>query len=585
MKIQLISSPNENLSVVEQILVNRGIKLHDIQHYLNTVDGDINSPLAFGEDKMKDAAAAILDCVKSNQKMLIIVDCDADGYTSAAILINYLHDLFPEYVENNLDWFLHSGKQHGFGDLETEIQYGLIIAPDSGSNDIEYHERYSSKNTKILVLDHHEAEQTQTPAIIINNQMCDYPNKSLSGAGVAWQFCRYLDMLENTEYANKYLDLVALGLVSDMMDLRFTETKHLVAEGFKQENIRNPFISGMVEKNAFSIGPKLTPTGAAFYITPFINAMTRSGESEEKEILFKSMLEFKAYEKILSNKRGHKLGETEYLVTQALRTVTNVKNRQTKTETAAMEQLENMIKEKDLLNHKVLLFLLEPNTVNKNVAGLVANRLMAKYQRPCCVLTKVSDNDIITYQGSARGCTIAGVSNFKDICERTDLIDYAQGHQEAFGISLPESNISTFLSLTDEALKDMAVEPMYYVDFIFNNADFKWNNVLDIAYLDDLWGQCVEEPYIALNRVKVTKDMVTVYSKKDLTLKITLSNGVDLIMFKAPQDLCEKLQSQQSGYYTMNIVARCAANEFRGNVSPQLKIKDWEIINQSKWDF
>lgn len=510
---------------------------------------------------------------------------DADGYTSAAIIINYLHDLFPDYAENNIDWFLHSGKQHGFSDLEAKTSYGLIIAPDSGSNDVEYHEKYAMTNTKVIILDHHEAETIQTPAIIINNQMCDYPNKSLSGAGVSWQFCRYLDSLKGTKYSNKYLDLVALGLVSDMMDLRFLETKHLVSEGFKSENIRNPFISGMAEKNAFSIGPKLTPMGAAFYIAPFINAMVRSGEPEEKEILFKSMLEFKAYERILSNKRGHKLGETEYLVTQALRTVVNVKNRQAKTETAAMERLESMIEEKGLLSHKVLLFLLEPDIVDKNIAGLVANRLMAKYQRPCCVLTKVIDNGNVSYQGSARGCEIAGVSHFKDICEETGVVGFAQGHQNAFGISLPESNISAFLSATDEALKDMADEPMYYVDFLFNNADFNRNNILDIAYLDSLWGQCVEEPYVALKRVKVTKDMVTVYSKRDLTLKITLSNGTDLIMFKAPQDLCEKLQSQQNGYYTMDIVAKCAANEFRGNVSPQLKIKDWEITGQSNWDF
>lgn len=74
MKIQLISSPNTNLSVIEQILANRGIKLKDTFHYLNTTDADINSPLAFGEDRMKQAAAAVFECVESNQKMLVLVD-------------------------------------------------------------------------------------------------------------------------------------------------------------------------------------------------------------------------------------------------------------------------------------------------------------------------------------------------------------------------------------------------------------------------------------------------------------------------------------------------------------------------------
>ena len=54
-----------------------------------------------------------------------------------------------------------------------------------------------------------------------------------------------------------------------------------------------------------------------------------------------------------------------------------------------MELLEKKIKEENLLNHKVLLFLLEPGQIDRNIAGLVANKLMAKYQRPVCVLTKV----------------------------------------------------------------------------------------------------------------------------------------------------------------------------------------------------
>ena len=139
MKIKLINQPNKDLKVTEQILVNRGINLSDAYHYLNTTDEDINSPLAFGEDKMKQAAAAVLKCITLEKRMLVVVDCDCDGYTSAAILINYLHDLFPYYVENSLDWFLHSGKQHGLSDLELDkhSEYGLIVVPDAASNDYD----------------------------------------------------------------------------------------------------------------------------------------------------------------------------------------------------------------------------------------------------------------------------------------------------------------------------------------------------------------------------------------------------------------------------------------------------------------
>lgn len=598
MKIKLINQPDKNLKVTEQVLVNRGIKLEDAYHYLNTTDEDINSPLAFGEEKMKAAAATLIQCVRDSKKLLVVVDCDCDGFTSSAIFINYLHDLFPSYVEHYVDWFIHSGKQHGLSDVTVASQYGLIVAPDAASNDYEIHLDLSYQNIPVLVLDHHEADFSSPNAIVINNQLCDYPNKHLSGAGVTWQFCRYLDSLLGADFANRYLDLVALGNVADMMDIRELETKHLITKGFRDENLHNPFIRGMADKNAFTLGSTVTPRGAAFYISPFVNAMVRSGEQEEKEILFQSMLNFKAFEKILSTKRGHKPGEMEMLVTQALRVATNVKNRQTKIETETIEKLEGLIEKRQLLDHKVLLFLLEPGQVDKNVAGLIANKFMAKYQRPCCMLTKVIEKRLdllshchvdeiekVSYQGSARGCDLAGVTEFKAMCEATGVVDYAQGHQGAFGLGIAADKIDDFIAATDEALRDMSDEPLYYADFIYNDFSFAPQDILDIAYLNHLWGQNMEKPYIALKGVKIKKDMVTVYRKKDNTLKIKLPNKVDLIMFKAEEELCDRLQNQNPGYYMLDIVARCSANEYNGYVSAQLKVKDYEVTGQSKFDF
>lgn len=323
--------------------------------------------------------------------MVIIVDCDCDGYTSAAIFINYLHDLFPTYVENNLSYFVHDGKQHGLSDCLEQVKQtpnlGLVICPDSSSNDYQEHQDLYNNHTPVIVLDHHEAPKISEYAIIINNQLSDYPNKNLSGAGVTWQFCRYLDSLMNTDYARTYRDLVALGNDADMMSLTSIETKHLISTGLAHP--RNPFIVEMFHKNEYSLKGKLTPIGVAFYIAPFVNAMTRSGTIEEKLLLFESMLKHKAFTVLPSTKRGHTLGETETLVEQAVRVATNVKNRQTKAQEEFLEKIEQKIEKHNLLSHKVLLFLLEPGEVDKNIAGLVANKIMAKYQRPVCMLTKV----------------------------------------------------------------------------------------------------------------------------------------------------------------------------------------------------
>ena len=107
MKYKLINQVNANYNSIEQILVNRGIKITDIEHYLNTTDKDINEPIAFGEERMKSAATALINTIYKDEEAVVIVDCDCDGFTSSAILINYLHDLFLSWVANKLKWYIH----------------------------------------------------------------------------------------------------------------------------------------------------------------------------------------------------------------------------------------------------------------------------------------------------------------------------------------------------------------------------------------------------------------------------------------------------------------------------------------------
>jgi len=492
-----------------------------------------------------------------------------------------------------MKYYIHEGKEHGLSDTMEYIfekDFDLIVLPDSSSNDYGYHKELNQQGKKIIILDHHEAEYVSPYAIVINNQLSDYPNKELSGVGITWQFCRYLDSLLNINNADNYLDLVALGNCGDMMSLQSIETKHLINKGFAQ--IKNPFFYYMADKNSFSLGNKLTPMGVAFYVVPFINAMQRSGTLEEKELLFKSMLIFEAFQIIPSTKRGCK-GQTEKLVEQAVRTAANVKSRQTRAQDAGMACLESKIEEENLLNHKVLLFLLQPGEIDKNIAGLIANKMMAKYQRPCCILTKTQetfDLDMgepvtrIVYQGSARGCDKTGVNNFKDICAATGVITMAEGHQGAFGLGIPESQVQTFLEKTDEILKEMSDEPIYYVDYIYKGANVESQNILDIAALNDLWGKDMDESLIAIEDLKVTKNMVTLMSPdKRPTLKITLPNKVALIKFGSSQEEYEQFLTE--GYVDINIVGGCNQNVWMNYTTAQVLIEDYQIVGISQYCF
>ena len=395
-----------------------------------------------------------------------------------------------------------------------------------------------------------------------------------------------------THYAENYIDLVALGNVSDMMSLRSIETKHLIFKGFEPQNIHNPFISHMMDKQEYSMSKKSLPNGAAWYITPFINAMVRSGEEQEKEILFKSFLKFWAFNIVLSDKRGHRPGETEQLVVQALRVADRVKRRQTEAQDIAMEMLEGMIEEQSLLDHKVLLFLLEPGQVDRNIAGLAANKIMGKYQRPCAVLTKREQVEesynaqfyYTTYEGSARGCDAKGVYEFKDICENTQVTEYTAGHQGAFGLGLREENLEKFILACDCTLQDMPDEQIHFVDYLYRGANVNEAQLLDITNLSNLYGKDINESLVAIEKLKVTADMVQVYVKKNNTLKITLPNKVALIFFDADDNLCETLKTTK-GYVEMDVVGVPNRNEYNGWVSAQILVSDYEITGESRYNF
>ena len=581
MEYQLINSEFSHnkdieLSAIERVLTNRGIPLEDVEHYLNTTDDDIVSPLKL--DNIKEGAAMLIKHIEQRDNVLIQIDSDCDGYTSAALLINYLNCLFPAFVHNNIFYRVHTGKQHGLIPETVPDDVKLIIMPDSSSNDYEQHKLMKTKGIDVLVIDHHEAEKISPDACIINNQLCDYPNKTLSGVGVVYKFCSYIDELLNVNYADNFLDLVALGIIGDVMDLRNFETKHLVNMGLK--NIRNPYFKMAADKSEFQRGGSLTIDGVAFYIAPLINAVTRVGTQEEKLTLFESMLDHRAYEQVPSTKRGCK-GQTETRVEQAYRNCTNIRNRQNKARDESLNKIEQIIEENQLLDNKLLIIPLEQGLVNRNLGGLIANILMSKYQRPVMILSKTET----MYEGSARGSDMSKFDDFKQFVNDSGIANYAEGHAQAFGAGILHENLQDFIDYSNEELADFDFSPYYRVDQIFDFNDVNSSFVLDIANRKALWGTKVKEPLVAIENIKVSKDNLILMSKdKNPTLKITLPNGGSLIKFRSSNEEYEKLYSDL-GCVTINVVGKCERNEWNGKIHPQIIIEDYEIVGRTAYYF
>ena len=578
MKYKLIAKPNKNYSPMQQILVNRGIDVKDIEHYLKTSDADILNPDLL--DNMIEGVKRLISAIKNQEKIFLIVDCDADGFTASAALVNYIYKVFPSAMDL-LSIQLHEGKEHGIEEkwLEEIVanEYKLVICPDASSNDYKQHKFLKDNGIDVLVLDHHDAEEVSENAIIINNQLSDYPNKTLSGVGVVYKFCSKIDELMKIKEADTILDLVSLGMIADMMDMRNFETKHLIQKGLTR--IENPFFKALVERQAYSIGETVTPIGVAFYIAPLINATIRVGTQNEKEVMFKAMLNHCAYDMIPSTKRGEK-GKTEAVVVQAVRNATNVRNRQKKARDNGFEYVEQIIAANNLDKNKIIVVQVSED-LDKNLTGLIANQLMAKYQKPV-LLVRETDEGLL--QGSARGYDKSELKDLKSFLLESGFMEYAEGHAAAMGVGIYKDKVNALVDYSNTVLANYDFSACYDVDYEYMSNDFKAQDIIDIGSMKSLWGKGVDEAMVVIKGIKITSNNITLMSaNKNPTIKITLQNGTSLIKFGASQSEFESLKS--SGYTEIDVIGTCAINEWQGMITPQILIKDYEVVGKQDYYF
>ena len=578
MNYKLINPIDSNKSIVEQILNNRGIQ--DIQTYLNPNDSVIYNPNLI--NNMQQGVEMLFRHL-GKDLIYLIVDDDDDGFTSAAIFLNYLYKIVPSIVEANIIYDFHPHKAHGIWLDQIPQETKLVIALDSSSNEYDIHEQLFNKGIDVLVIDHHKADKVSPFAYVINNQLCDYPTKSLSGAGMVYKFCKYIDNLLNLDYADNFLDLVSLGLTGDVMSLRDLETSYLTRKGL--ENIQNPFMREMVEKNSYQLGTDITSIGVAFYIVPYINAVARLGTKEEKKILFEAMLNWKALNQIPSTKRGCK-GQMEAIVTQAVRMSNNIKNHQNKIRDENIEIISNQIEEKDLLKNKILIIQSTPEEpINRSISGLIANRLVSEYQRPVIILNEYNIDNKITWEGSARGYEKSQLKDLQTFEQKSNLINWAQGHANAHGLSISDENLSKFIDYCNQELKNVEFTPDYRVDFIWQYSDILAKNILDIGNLKHLWGKDVEEALIVIKGIRVTANNLHLMAKdRNPTLKIDLKDNIKAIKFKSGEEEYNNLYTEQ-GCVVIDILCKCEINEYCGNINPQLIIQDYEIVSRQDYFF
>lgn len=575
MKVKLANKEIKH-DYVNELLMERGLSAEELKYFLEVPSDSALINPAFLDNI--DSAAEMFDEMlemKDNQRAIIVVDSDVDGFTSGTIFYKYIKTINPEL---NIDYVLHEGKGHGLQDVidtildsDSEKELKFVILPDSSSNDYEYHERLGEAGVKCLILDHHIVEDDtkfSSFAVIVNNQLSsNYSNKNLCGAGVTWQFCRYYDSLHGMNYADEYIDLAALGIVSDMMSMLELENRYIVHTGFA--NIKNYFFQALCEKQSFSMGGKVTPMTVAFYITPLINAMIRMGTMEEKERCFLAFIN--GHELVVSHKRGAN-GALEEVAIESARECGNARAKQNRILDKAVEELEVKIFKYDLLENKILFVRLDEEDFPSELNGLTAMKLAAKYQRPTIVARL---NEQGYDRGSSRGLNESELKSFKQFMNDSGYFEYTAGHDNACGISILDKNLDDFLNYANGELANVNFgENWYDVNFERIAADKDIIDIIyDIAAHEDIFGQGNSEPLLHITDINLTPKDIQVIGKNADTIKIE-KFGVTYMKFHAKEMIQELAKYDE---VKLEVVGKANLNEYYGRVTPQIFITDYEI--------
>lgn len=428
--------------VFEAILKRRGIA--DPEHFFNPTEDDL-----FPLDNLYriDEAFDRLDkAIKEDEKIAILFDTDLDGTASGAIITRYLRNF-----TNNIETYIDEGKQHGLigQDIEKFFDADLLIVVDSlDKNEHQYKKLYENK-TDVIILDHHAIKESvpyDDYSILVSSQR-KYSNPQLSGAGVTWKFCKYMDEQYLTDYADELADLAACGLVGDMMDMTIMENRYIVSKGLSK--IYNPAIKKIVG------GFEFNSTAISFSVAPIINASNRIGKNDvamkafiedDNKTLLKYMRELKKC-RVMQNE------EVDRILPAAINSCEEQKDK------------------------KMIVVFID---TDYGISGLLGNKLLEIYQRPILILKDCGD----TYKGSMRA---TGVDDFRKICNESGLAK-ADGHELASGIEIKKELLNEFTIYIEETLPELKDDSTTNIDIQLDISDITRKMVDLIKRLDRISG-------------------------------------------------------------------------------------------------
>jgi single-stranded-DNA-specific exonuclease len=506
-------------------------------------------------ENIDDAASLVIS--HREEKIIVVGDFDVDGATSTALLLRCL----SEFGFKDVEYLVPNRFEYGYGltpgivDVAAGRSPSLLITVDNGVSSIDGVARANELGIPVLVTDHHlPGDELPLAAVIVNPNLkgSQFLSRNLAGVGVAFYLmARIGRMLEDAgqngaaKIPARYLDLVALGTVADVVPLDHNN-RILVRQGLVRMRAGRavPGIDALLKQAGRTLS-RCVSTDLGFAVGPRINA---AGRLEDISIGIECLLTDNAetaneYARILNQINSERRDIEVTMRDQAFKYVDQL----------GEQRWPDCVCVYDKSWHQ-------------GVVGLIAARVKERCHRPVIAFAREDENYL---KGSAR--SIQGV-NIRDLLEavstvKPGLIEKFGGHAMAAGLTISEASLGTFKKVVAEQMRRL-----------YPSADFSGAIVTDgplpgtalsLNFARSLrdagpWGSAFPEPMWSGEFNIVEQRTV---GENHLKLRVRPAEGgniVDAIAF-----------NQAGGVYRgmVQLVYKLDVNEFRGVENPQLVVE------------
>ena len=546
-------SKNLNIPpVITAILLNRNVSETDIPAFMAKSMKSVRNPMLMKD--MDKAVKRIKTALDKHEKIVVYGDYDVDGITSTTLMYDFLASLGAD-----VDFYIPNRENEGYGmnikAVNRLIKQGvkLLITVDCGITALGEVSFAKLLGMDVIVTDHHTCTERlpEDACAVLNPKRpdCDYPFNGLAGVGVAFKLVLALAMLfkmNTTQCFNKYIDIVALGTIADIVPL-LDENRIMTAKGVAAiASSSRPGIRALIKVSEADKRP-FNATSVAFTLAPRLNAAGRLGSADAgvKLLLEKDYAAAEKMAQQLEEENRRRRSEEQIIYAQAL---------------------EMLDADSELEKKKVIV--LAKSGWHKGVIGIAAARICERFYKPC-ILLSIDEKGV----GKGSGRSVPSFNLFNALAHCEDLLTAFGGHSAAAGITIDEKSIEEFTkkinAYADSVLTAADMIPKLDIDYPVTEKDISVEAAKLLEGLEP-FGAGNEKPVFALENVRVYAADAMGADGRHLRLRILAGDKIINCAGFSMGELAKELNAGDN----VSIAFNMDINRFRGAENVQLIIKD-----------